>query len=122
MAHHPPTARPAPDLVEDGVPATSEAPPGLDVDATEGEPAPLDHPQGVEEWGTTAAEEAAGESLAMRVAREDPDGTVPADDWELEEELGLEDDLSAEEGALRLVDEPPGMSYAPDPGYVSEPD
>ena len=31
---------------------------------------------------------------------------------------GLEDTLSAEESAMRIVDEPPGMNYDPDPGYL----
>ena len=32
---------------------------------------------------------------------------------------GLEDTLSAEEAAMRIVEEPPGMNYDPDPGYIS---
>ncbi|HEX2701478.1 MAG TPA: hypothetical protein VHM89_14860 [Acidimicrobiales bacterium] len=119
-AHSHGSSRPAPDLVEDGIPATSEAPPGLDVDAVEGEAAPLDHPQGVDQWGTTAAEELLGEPFELRVAHEQPDTIGAFDDIEIEEALGNEDSLSAEESALRVVDEPPGMSYAPDPGYLSD--
>ncbi|MGI8686807.1 MAG: hypothetical protein ACR2MO_17235 [Acidimicrobiales bacterium] len=124
-AHPHGSTRPAPDLVEDGIPATSEAPPGLDVDSVEGEPAPLDHPQGVEEWGITAAEEALGESLELRVSRELPDGLGADDDideFEIGKALGNEDSLSAEESALRIVDEPPGLSYSPHSGYLSDED
>jgi hypothetical protein len=28
--------------------------------------------------------------------------------------------LSAEEAAMRIVDEPPGASYAPHPGYIDD--
>lgn len=123
MADHHASSRPAPDLIEDGIPATTDAPPGLDVDAVEGEPVPLDHSQGAEEWGITAAEEAMGEPFELRVLREEPDimaGDV--EDAEIEDVLGSQDSLSAEESALRVVDEPPGMSYAPDPGYLSDDD
>lgn len=30
----------------------------------------------------------------------------------------VEETLSAEEAAIRIVDEPPGASYAPTPGYL----
>jgi len=30
----------------------------------------------------------------------------------------LVDTLSPEESAMRIVDEPPGMNYDPDPGYI----
>lgn len=123
MADHHPSSRPAPDLIDDGIPATTDAPPGLDVDAVEGEAVPLEHPQGVEEWGTTAAEEAMGEPFELRVLREEPDIlTGEVDDGEIDEVLGTQDSLSAEESALRVVDEPPGMSYAPDPGYLTDDD
>ena len=35
-----------------------------------------------------------------------------------EVDMGLEDTRSAEEAAMQIVDEPPGMNYDPDPGYV----
>jgi hypothetical protein len=35
-------------------------------------------------------------------------------------DAGFEDTLSAEEAAMRVVDEPPGMNYDPDPGYVDD--
>ena len=112
--------RPAPDLVEDGIPATVDDPPHLSTDAVEGEPAPLEHPQGVEEWGTTAAEERMGEPFALRVAREEPELLGGDDDGV----TGVADALSAEEAALHVEDEPEelGMSFAPDPGYLSDDD
>ena len=122
MAHDTDDLRPAPDLVEDGIPATVDDPPHLSTEAVEGEPAPLDFPQGVEEWGTTALEERMGEPLALRVRREEPD-VVPGDE-EDRTGTGVADALSAEEAALRVEDEPEelGMSFAPDPGYLSDDD
>lgn len=115
--------RPAPDLVEDGIPATVDDPPHLSTEAVEGEPAPLDFPQGVEEWGTTKAEERMGESVRMRAAREEPD---LLDELEADEEAGtgIAGALSAEEAALHVEDEPEalGMSFAPDPGYLDDDD
>ncbi|MDQ6726517.1 MAG: hypothetical protein M3066_10190 [Actinomycetota bacterium] len=35
-----------------------------------------------------------------------------------EADAGFEDTLSAEEAAMRVVDEPGGMNYDPDPGYL----
>jgi hypothetical protein len=114
--------RPAPDLVEDGIPATVDDPPHLSTEAVEGEPAPLDVPQGVDEWGTTNAEERMGESVRMRAAREEPDvlDRLEAD----EEGTGIAGALSAEEAALHVEDEPEalGMSFAPDPGYLDDDD
>lgn len=115
--------RPAPDLVEDGVPATSDDPPHLPMDAYEGEPPPLDVPQGVDEWGTTTAEERLGESVRVRAAREEPD---VLDELEGDEAAGtgIAGALSAEEAALHVDDEPEalGMSFAPDPGYLRDDD
>ena len=111
--------RPAPDLVEDGIPATVDDPPHLSTEAVEGEPPPLDFPQGVEDWGTTKAEERLGESVRMRAAREEPD---VLDQSEADEDAvtGIAGALSAEEAALHVEDEPGalGMSFAPDPGYL----
>lgn len=35
-----------------------------------------------------------------------------------EVDMGLDDAISPEEAAMQVVDEPPGMNYDPDPGYV----
>ena len=132
--------RPAPEVTEDGIPSIEEIPEEvlLTGDPVEGEMAPLDRPQAVKDWGTTASEQLASEPMEVRVAREVPDVEAPdayldrqilepgADgglgddepDTVGESDAGLEDSLSAEEAAMQVVDEPPGMNYDPDPGYV----
>jgi hypothetical protein len=137
--------RPAPELSEDGVPATSEINEELLLtgDPLEGELPPLDRPQAVTGWGTTASEQLGGETLQLRALREERDvgmvdaeaDDMPADrqflepgaeaglgddeaDSVAEIDAGFEDTLSAEEAAMRVVDEPPGINYDPDPGYI----
>ncbi|HEV2759356.1 MAG TPA: hypothetical protein VGV86_07270 [Acidimicrobiales bacterium] len=132
--------RPAPEVTEDGIPAIDEIPEDvlLTGDPLEGELPPLDRPQAVTDWGTTASEQLASEPLEVRLAREEPDVEMaevyadrqflePGADGGLmddeadalgEADAGLEDTLSAEESAMRIVDEPPGMNYDPDPGYI----
>lgn len=66
-------------------------------DAQEGLAAPLDRPQGVEEWGTTASEEAAGEPLDLRLSREEPEVLDRVD--------APADGLTAEESAMHVVPE-----------------
>lgn len=139
MASDSESTRPAPDLIEDGVPATTEAPAGVPEgwEADE-EPPPLDFRQGAESWGTTAQEEQQREPLDLRVLREEPDIAQPAADegirvleagaegglmddepdavGELDPELG--DTSSPEESALRVQDEPAGLTYDRSPGYL----
>ncbi|HVL04955.1 MAG TPA: hypothetical protein VM388_03150 [Acidimicrobiales bacterium] len=132
--------RPAPEVTEDGVPSIEEIPEDvlLTGDPVEGELPPLDHPQGVTDWGTTASEQLASEPMEVRARREVPDVEAadayldrqilePGADGGLgddeadslgEVDMGLDDTLSAEEAAMQVVDEPPGMNYDPDPGYV----
>jgi hypothetical protein len=132
--------RPAPEVTEDGIPSIEEIPEDvlLTGDPVEGEMAPLDRPQAVKDWGTTASEQLASEPLEVRLAREVPDTEAagayldrqilePGADGGLGDDepdsvgeygAGLEDTLSAEEAAMQVVDEPPGMNYDPDPGYV----
>jgi hypothetical protein len=134
--------RPAPEVTEDGIPSIEEIPADvlLTGDPLEGELPPLDHPQGVNAWGTTASEQLGPESLEDRLRREVPedqpgdlgadvqflepgaDGGLGDDEADLlgEADAGFEDTLSAEEAAMRVVDEPPGMNYDPDPGYVDD--
>lgn len=136
--------RPAPDVIEDGIPATSEIPEDelATGDTLEGEIPPLDHPQAVNQWGTTAAEQLGPEPFAVRTAHLQPevaegddytdrqflepgaDAGLADDEADAvgEMDAGLEDTLSAEESAMRVVDEPPGMNYDPDPGYVDDHD
>ena len=132
--------RPAPEVTEDGIPSTSEIPEDvlLTGDPLEGDMPPLDRPQAVTTWGTTASEQLASEPMEVRLAREVPDVEAgdayldrrilePGADGGLgddeadslgEVDMGLQDTLSAEEAAMQVVDEPPGMNYDPDPGYV----
>jgi hypothetical protein len=134
--------RPAPEVTEDGIPSIEEFPEDvlLTGDPVEGEMPPLDRPQAVKDWGTTASEQLASEPMEVRVAREVPDveagdayldrqilepgadgvGLVVAQAAVGEVDMGLVDTLSAEEAAMQVVDEPPGMSYDPDPGYVDD--
>jgi hypothetical protein len=73
-------ARPAPDLADDGVPATEEV---RDEALRTGDPgvaampAP-DRPWGAEDWGTTDLEQREGEPLDVRLRRENPDREPPA--------------------------------------------
>ncbi len=132
--------RPAPEVTEDGVPAITEIPEDvlLTGDPLEGELPPLDRPQAATDWGTTAAEQLGPEPLDVRLAREEPEvglAEIGADRQFLEPgadagladdepdavgeaDAGLEDTLTAEEAAMRVVEEPPGLNYDPDPGYV----
>lgn len=133
-------SRPAPEVTEAGVPAIEEIPEDvlLTGDPLDGEMPPLDRPQAVNDWGTTASEQLASEPMEVRAAREVPDveagdayldrqilepgadGGLGDDETDAvgEVDMGLEDTLSAEEAAMQVVDEPPGMNYDPDPGYV----
>ena len=135
--------RPAPEVTEDGVPSMDEIPEDVLTtgDPVEGEMPPRDRPQAVKDWGTTTSEQLGQEPMDVRAAREQPDvGASESDytDRQLlepgadagigddeadavgETDIGLEDTLSAEESAVRVVDEPAGMNYDPDPGYVEE--
>ena len=120
MAHDSDDLRPAPDLVEDGIPTVSDAPPHVPVETTEGEVPPLDQPQAVNEWGVTPAEEVTDEPLELRLLREEPSDDAFDDDEGPAALAGDEDVRSAEEAALRVDEEPPGLSYSPDPGYLSD--
>jgi hypothetical protein len=132
--------RPAPDEIEPGIPATTDMPRPIPAgDEDEEQPAPLDHPQGVETWGTTAREEELGEPLEVRVRREQPEGRRArrpegvslfepgADDGLVDDEadsIGDVDEdreytLAAEEAAVRIVDEPGGLTDDDDPGYLT---
>ncbi len=114
--------RPAPDEVEAGIPSAQDIPEGVlrTGDPVEGDMPPLDDPQGVEDWGVTAAEHQGDEPLSVRAEREEPDVLD-----ELDEEAGGGDSgrvgtMSAEEAAMRVEEEPAGMNYDPDPGYLTE--
>lgn len=132
--------RPAPDEVAPGIPATQDTPENVPLgwEADEEAP-PLDFPQGATAWGVTAEEERRGEPLSERRKHEEPDfprrgadePVVLVDD---DTEFGARDDeaelvgtaesgaeiLGPEEAAVRIVDEPPGANFDPDPGYVED--
>jgi hypothetical protein len=134
--------RPAPDTLEDGIPATEEVLEEqlLTGDIEEGPIAPEDHPLALDEWGVVAVEERRGEPLDRRLAAEEPDiirrdvsGPLPrlyqsgSDDASMDSEdqevgdldASREDTLSSEEAAIRIVDRPPpGMTFDEGPDYL----
>jgi hypothetical protein len=134
--------RPAPDVLDDGVPATEEVPEELlpTGEISEGPVAPpLDRPLAADDWGTTEREEREGEPLDLRLAREEPDGPDTVDEvvrplyqpgaeyWIDDEpaEVGeldatWEDTPSAEELAVHIVEEPPGITDDDSPGYLED--
>jgi len=131
--------RPAPDVVEDGIPATEEVPEELLLthEVSEGPIPPGDEPLAVDEWGTTMREERTGEPLDLRLIREDPDRPDSVDEpvrpvfqpgaeyWVDDEptEIGdldanWEDTPSSEELAVRIHPDPPGLTYDDSPDYL----
>jgi hypothetical protein len=135
-------------LEEEGIPELEDQPVGkiLSGETPEGLVPPRDYPLGAEEFGTTAAEDAMGETLAQRVAREVPDvpageglddadddqalagrlvqpdfGVVDADDTPEEVGEAVPDvgGLSAEEEAMRVEREPGGLGGGW-PGYLQD--
>lgn len=132
--------RPAPDLADDGVPATEEVrdellhtgDPGVG-----GMPAP-DRPWGSREWGTTEFEQRQGEPLDGRLRREVPDRPAHAGGGRLLEpgaddgrrdveadavgefDLSHSDSLSPEEAAMTVRDDPGGLTSDAGPGYLDD--
>lgn len=133
-------------LEEEGIPELEEQPPGkiLSGETPEGIVPPRDYPLGAEEYGTTAAEELIGETLAVRAAREEPAlsskgpldddrhalagrlvqpdlGMVDVDDTDDEFGYDVTDGvaLSAEEAAIRVETDPEGLGGGW-PGYLDE--
>src|SRR3954469_17884829 len=79
-----PDTNPSEDLDAEGIPDLEEAPPGIDVELNEeGVMAPRDYSVAAGSdpaYSVTAAEERAGESVADRARRENPDfGEGPLD-------------------------------------------
>ena len=142
MAEHDQPPRPAPDIVEPGIPAVDEVPEEMarTGETMEGEIPPLDRPQAAAEWGTTAAEQRGSEPVADRVAREEPDVLAPSEEQVRplvepgaeggvpdlepaavgEEEPLLEDALAPEESAMRPTTELPGATDTAGPGYLED--
>lgn len=126
------------ELEAEGIPDLEGSAPGMSIDdETEGMIPPRDHPQAVDEFGTTAAEERTNEPLSLRVLREEPDdlatalddsvGRLVAPENEIDqidttaEEVAFDsgDDaaLSAEEAAMHITDAPP---MGDGDGYLEE--
>jgi uncharacterized protein DUF5709 len=133
-------------LEEEGIPELEDQPVGkvLSGETPDGPAPPRDYPLGAEEFGTTAAEDAMGETLAQRVAREVPDvpvgeglddddeslagrlvqpdlGVVDVDDTAEEVGEAVPDvgGLSAEEAAMRVERDPGGLGGGW-PGYLQD--
>ena len=150
MADRDETLPPEMDLEAEGIPDVEDHPPGKvqTGDTQEGLVPHRDYPLAVEEHGTTAAEESRGETLAQRVAREEPEvpglpeeaGPLQEDEYvpaarllqpdegtlggdETPEEVALEVDdaaaLRGEEAAVHLEEEPGGLGGGW-PGYLDE--
>lgn len=77
---------PADPFEEEGLAGTEDGLPSKRItgDAQDGMEPPHDYPLAVDDYGTTAAEQASGEPLDLRLSREEPDvlaaADVPADD------------------------------------------
>jgi hypothetical protein len=102
---------PEPDspLEEEGIPDLDDALPSKRAtgDAQEGIAPPRDHPIAAEDFGTTAAEQRAGEPLDLRVRRERPDDSKAYPDDAYPEDPDLR--------VGRLVgDREPGTNKEPD--------
>lgn len=97
-----------------------------------------DEPQAVDDPGTTAEEQRQGASLDERLEEEEPDrageereqagrlveegwGLTDAEKDEVADAAGSEEDLSAEEDAVRVDDQAPGGVDGPDSYVVEEP-
>ncbi len=113
------------ELEDEGIPELDDPPPGMETTGGdyEADPVPRDHPIAATDFGTTAAEELAGEPIADSVRREVPDvrpwsrqttsqepaaGRLVADDTDgggLDEygtDTGEHAGLSAEESAMHI--------------------
>ena len=133
-------------LEEEAMPELEDQPPGnvLSGETPEGIVSPRDYPLGVEEYRTAAAEEAIGETVGVRAAREeldfssrdllgddghalagrlvqpdsgmiDVDGTAEELSHDVDDGAGL----SAEEAAIRVETDPEGLGGGW-PGYLDE--
>jgi hypothetical protein len=135
--------RPAPDAIDDGVPATEEAPRGLIETGDDGlgEVPPGDRPRYSVAHGVTAREQLEGASLEQRIREEEPDrvgrgrGEVPPVLFEPGAETGLFDDegdmiadvdvgfddtLAPEEAAIHVTRHPGGITDDDSPGYLDD--
>ena len=74
----------------------------------------------VPETGTGVGEDWLDDGAGRQFLEPGADGGLGDDEADSigEADARLEDSLSAEEAAMSIVDEPPGLNYDPDPGYV----
>ena len=83
-------------------------------------PVPADRPTAVDDYGTSAAEEAAGEPLDLRIAREEPDlmsrADTPADESADADQPYPED---RDERAGRIVETDEGVREDTEPDAVA---
>ncbi len=121
-------------IPEHGGPARGKRETG---DQQEGLLPPRDEPQAADDFGTTATEQREGEPLDDRLAEEQPDlepqtaatpgrlveeasGVTDREKDEVAEEAEQDREaLTAEEGAMRVEEEPEGLTEGPD-RYVEE--
>ena len=129
-------------LEDEGIPDPDEQPPGLSRSGgtADGIVPPRDYPQVSEDLRTTAAGELSDEPLAERVRREEPDfgqrrrpddfgeGRVVQPDAggeyddtpeEVAELMGDTSGMTAEEAAVHVVEDPPGLGEGM-PGYLGD--
>ena len=138
-----PDATASDDLEDEGIPDLEGPLPSKVAtgDAQEGLTPPADEPLAADEFGTTAAEQARGETLSRRLSEEQPEqplteterreagqlterGDAETDDEDelIATELDETPGEPAEDDAVRVVpeNEAPGAYDAPDDGYVDE--
>lgn len=82
---------------------------------------PAERPVAVDDWGTTAEEEVAGEPLDIRLRREQPDlleraATTPADESPMSDQPYPED---RDERVVRIVEEDEGARTDDEPDAVA---
>jgi hypothetical protein len=104
---------PGADLDSEGVPADDRTSAWGDVPDPEVPAAPTDDPVGSTAYGTTEMEQAAGEPLDVKLAREEPDQPASATG----DRTG-----PAEEAAVHVVRVPPTAADAPPPPDEVRPD
>jgi hypothetical protein len=111
-------SEPADPYEENGLPATDDVLPGKQIagDTQDFMVVPADEPEAVDDWGTTALEEALGEPHDLRLSREEPDVLTmvdtPASD---EEDSDLPYPTDREERVGRIVDLDEGARDDVDP-------
>jgi hypothetical protein len=133
MADHDEVQDPGEELADEGIPPVEGQIPAkvFTGDTNDGVLPPRTFPLAVEDWGTTAAEQLEGESVEQRAARETPERESPnvhagrlvepgageggvdgdVEKQEIATTAGYDDGgYSAEEQAMRITEDPPGLT------------